>query len=109
MISEYFRRKIIEESHAEFEARLIEKKARIRIWPVWHRTCKDIAFFMTKDPRIGSIESKDCVLFNGRRPQPNTVMVCESCQQVIKKLDLLAEMPPRPVQIRGFRHGEQRA
>lgn len=98
-ISEYFRHKLSEQYHQEYLLELREKRANTRVWPVWHRACGDIAFFMTHDPRIGTVKSENCRLFNGRRPQPNSVMVCESCQQAIEEFDLLAEMPPRRIQI----------
>jgi len=95
-ISEFFRQKISEEHRRKVELEVRDEKSKKRIWPVWHRICADIAFFMYKNPlMVKSINAKDCILFNGKRPDAHTPMVCESCGKPIKKHDLLADPPPK--------------
>ncbi len=99
MISEYFRHKMAEESDREFARKVFDETNLRPAWMVWHRACGNVAFFMLKDPRTTDIKSRDVLLFNGTRPPPNSPMICESCGQVIEKLDLLAEQPPRSARI----------
>ena len=94
-ISEYWRHKLAEIDAKEFERQCMAEGGALEIWPVWHRTCADVAFFMRKDPRFNAIRSQDVLLFNARRPPAHSPMVCESCGKTIKKLDLLAERPPK--------------
>lgn len=90
---------MVEEDNREFARKVFDETNAQRVWPIWHRACGDIAFFMLKDPRTTDIRSRDVLLFNGKHPPANSQMICESCGKSIKKLDLLAEPPLRPARI----------
>lgn len=93
-ISEFFRYKIAEERRRNIDLEVLDEVSKLPIWPVWHRLCGDIAFFMRVDPRmVSSINAKDVRLFNRKRPDAHSPMVCESCGKTIKKYDLLADPP----------------
>ncbi len=93
-----------EEDSERFEREVFDETNTFQVWPVWHRTCADVAFFMLKDPRTTDIRSRDVLLFNGTRPPPNSAMICESCGKPIEKLDLLAERPPKLIVSMGDLH-----
>ena len=76
--------------------RYYDRRTGSLIWPVFHRECGEVAFFMTKDPRIvKNIRWYQVIDREGKKPEPNSEMICGSCRERIHKLDLLAEPPPR--------------
>ncbi len=96
-ISKYWRYELAERDHQEFYDGLREQRKATPVWPVWHRACGDIAFFLTHHPFKDSIKSDNVRLFNGRRPPYKSEMICESCnRKIVGAGQLLAEMPQRP-------------
>jgi hypothetical protein len=76
--------------------RYYDRRSGSLMWPVFHRECAEVAFFMTKDPRlVTNIRSFMVFDREGKHPPPNTEMICGSCHERILKTDLLAEPPPR--------------
>lgn len=76
--------------------RYYDRRTGSLMWPVFHRECGEVAFMMIKDPRlVDNICAHHVRGRNGEQPEPNTDMVCGSCNEGIHPLDLLAEPPPR--------------
>ena len=69
-------------------------KGGSRVWPVWHRTCRDIAFFYSQPLDAGvELESSKSFDYNGNHPEPLSPMICGACHETIKKIDLCAQRP----------------
>lgn len=66
------------------------------LWPVWHRACDELAFFMTEDPRYTDIKSTNSVNpDNGEHFEANSAMICYSCGKTMRPCDILAMPVPR--------------
>jgi hypothetical protein len=80
----------------ETEQRYYHRDLGCMLWPVFHRVCADVAFFMTRAPQtVDNIRSYMVFDWEGNHPPPNTEMICGSCRERILKTDLLVEPPPR--------------
>lgn len=75
-------------------------KREKRVWPVWHRTCRDIAFLYDQ-PVKGGLESRHAYDYNGRQPELNSPMVCCACKETIRKTDLCAQRPGELIALPG--------
>jgi hypothetical protein len=73
---------------------ILGQKREKRVWPVWHRTCRDIAFFYDQ-PVCGGIEIKSAHSYdyNGRHPEPGSQMVCGACKETMKVSDVCSSRP----------------
>lgn len=76
------------------------------VWNVTHTTCGGIAFRLKVRPTQGmALRSGDCVLYNGRNPDPLSRITCESCGSGVEGPKFLvadlspsrfAVLPPTP-------------
>jgi len=65
-----------------------------QVYPIWHYTCRDIAFFYSQPPGVGvGLESSKAYDYDGNHPETNSPMVCGACHETIKKLDLCDSRP----------------
>lgn len=65
-----------------------------RVWPVWHRLCRDIAFFYLLPVTPGmNIESRFSRNYNCATPEAGSPIICEACGQAVQEFDLCAHRP----------------
>ena len=64
----------------------------IQVWPVWHRECRDIAFFYNR-PIVGPVRSANVLDYSGKRPDPHSPIICGACHATVMKNDLCEHRP----------------
>jgi len=88
-----------EQTRTDISAALLEREHwpegySKQVWPVWHRTCREIAFFHSVKPTPDvTLESRYTYDYEGNHPEPGSPMVCCACKEGIKAIDLCAQRP----------------